>query len=112
MHLCTIELNMAMSAKEAIKDSNVKLLQKLPLDDDIFFAMAKEADLFPLGSGESIAAQPTRAKKVSYFLQYVVEPGAEEYLPKLLIVMKNSGKDDVVKLAGDIQAKLKPGIAM
>jgi len=26
--------------------------------------------------------------------------------------MKNSGKDDVVKLADDIQAKLKPGIAM
>jgi len=25
--------------------------------------------------------------------------------------MKNSGKEDVVKLADDIQAKLKPGIA-
>jgi len=49
---------------------------------------------------------------VSYFLQYVVEPGAEEYLPKLLMVIKNSGKDDVVKLVDDIQAKLKSGIAM
>jgi len=75
---------MAISAKDAINKFNVRLLQKLPLDDEIFFGMAKEADLFPLGSGESIAAQPTRAKKVSHFLRHVVEPGAEEYLPRLL----------------------------
>ena len=108
--LCDIELNMVISAKDAIKNFNVKLLQKLPLEDDIFFGMAKEANLFPLGSGDSIAAEPTRAKKVAYFLRHVVEPGAEEYLPKLLTVMKESEKNDVVQLADDIQAKIEPGM--
>ena len=93
-----------MSAKDAIKQFNVKLLRQLPLENDIFFGMAKQADLFPLDIGDSIAAEPTRAKKVSYFLQHVVEPGAEQYLPKLLKVMKESKAANVVKLADDIQA--------
>ena len=93
-----------MSPSEAINQFNVELLCQLPLESDIFFAMAKRADLFPLDTGDSIAAQPTRAKKVSYFLQHVVEPGAEQYLPKLLKVMKESKVANVVKLADDIQA--------
>ena len=66
--------------------------------------MAKQAYLFPLDTGESIAAKYTRAQKVTYFLQYVVEPGAEEYLPKLLKVMRDSKVANVVRLADDIQA--------
>ena len=93
-----------MSPSEAIKQFNVELLHQLPLESDKFFAMAKQADLFPLDTGDSIAAEPTRAKKVSYFLQHVVEPGAEQYLPKLLKVMKDSKVANVVKLADDIQA--------
>jgi len=88
----------------------VKLVTKLPLDDAIFFGMVKGANLFPLDSGGNIAAQPTRAKKVSYFLQHVVEPGVEERLPKLLEVMKNSEDGDVIKLANDIHAAINPGI--
>ena len=64
---------------------------------------------FPLDTGDSIAAEPTRAKKVSYFLQHVVEPGAEQYLPKLLKVMKESEVANVVKLAYDIQAATRIG---
>ena len=93
-----------MSAREAIIKFNVKLLQQLPLDDDIFFAMVKQVDLFPLDTSDSIAAKPTRAQKVSYFLQHIVEPGAEECLPKLLKVMKESNVVNVVRLADDIQA--------
>ena len=100
---------MAMSAKDVIKKFNVKLLQQLPLDDDIFFGMAKEANLFPGGNAESIAAQPTRAKKVSHFVQHVVEPGADVYLPKLLKVMKESDNDNVNDLADEIQAVMEPG---
>ena len=88
----------------------MELLQHLPLENDIFFAMAKQADLLPLDTGDSIAAEPTRAKKVSYFLQHVVEPGAEQYLPKLLKVMKESKFANVVKLADDIQAATGIGI--
>ena len=93
-----------MSAREAIKKFNMELIQQLPLENDIFFAMAAQAGLFPLDTGDSIAAEPTRAKKVTYFLQHVVEPGAEEYLPKLLKVMRDSNAANVVRLADDIQA--------
>ena len=103
------EVHIKMSAKDAIKKFNVQLLKQLPLDDDMFFAMAKQADLFPLDTGDSIAAKPTRAKKVSYFLQHVAEPGAEEYLPKLLKVMKESKVANVVKLADDIKAAKRIG---
>jgi len=103
---------MAISAQDAIKKFYVKLVKKLPLDDDIFFGMVKQANLFPLDSGDSIiiAEVPTRAKKVCYFLQHVVAPGAEEYLPKLLEIMKNSKDVDVIKLANEIHAAIKPGI--
>ena len=86
MHLT--EVNTKLSAKVAITKLKVKLLQQLPLNSNTFFAMAKQTDLFPLDTSDSIVAEPTRAKKISYFLQHVVEPGAEDYLPKLLKVMK------------------------
>ena len=98
-----------MSARDAITQFNAELVQQLPLENDIFFAMAKQAYLFPLDTGESIAAKSTRAQKVTYFLQHVVEPGAEEYLPKLLKVMKDSKVANVVKLADDIQSATRLG---
>ena len=79
-----------MSAGDVIKQFSVEMVSQLPLEKDIFCAMAKTADLFPLDNGDLIAAEPTRAKKVTYFLQHVVEPGAEVYLPKLLKLMKDS----------------------
>ena len=100
---------MPLSAKDAIKKFNVKLLEELPLENPIFFGMCKTADLFPLGTADGIAAKPTRADKVAYFLQHVVEPGADDYLPKLLKVMKDSKFDNVVELAGKIEAAMKPG---
>ena len=93
-----------MSAGEAIKNFNVKLHRHLPLENHMFFAMVKQADLFPLDTGDAIAAKPTRSEKVAYFLTHTIEPGAEEYLPKLLTVMKKSEFADVVKLADKIQA--------
>ena len=93
-----------IGARDAIKQFNVKLIQQLPLENDIFFAMAKQVGLFPLDTGDSIAAKSTRAQKVTYFLQHIVEPGAEEYLPKLLKVMRDSKVANVVRLADDIQA--------
>ena len=103
MHMFTGK-KVTMSAREAIKQFKVELVQQLPLEDDIFFAMAEQACLFPLDTGNSIAAEPTRAKKESYFLQHVANPGAEEYLPKLLKVMRDTKVANVVRLANDIQA--------
>ena len=100
------------SAKDAIKHFNVELLQELPLENDIFLAMTRRADLFPLDTYDSTAAETTRAKKVAYFLQHVVEPGAEEYLPKLLSVMKESKVANLVRLADDIEAVAGIGMYM
>ena len=100
---------MPLSAKDAIKKHNVELLEKLPFENPIFFGMCKTANLFPLGTAADIEAEPTRAKKVSYFLQHVVEHGADDRLPKLLKVMKESENDVLMKLAVDIQAVLEPG---
>ena len=100
---------MAISAKEAVKKFKVKLLQELPLDDPIFFAMVEEANLFPVGTGDSVRVEKSRAHKVDYFLYHVVQPGPDEYLPKLLKVMRESKVDNVVKLADEIQAALQPG---
>ena len=101
---------MALSAEDAVKQYKVELLKELPLDETIFFAMIQKADLFPLSTGNSIQAKETRAEKVIYFLQHVVEPSANTYLPKLLEVMKNSKVANVEKLAFDIEAALEPGI--
>ena len=98
------------SAKDAIRQFSVELLEQLPLEDVKFFALARRGDLFPLNTGDSIAAMSTRAEKVAYFLQHAVEPGAEEYLPKVLSVMKESKVANLVRLADDI--KVVAGIGM
>ena len=103
---------MAISAKDAVQKFKVELLQELPLDEPIFFAMAERTGLFPMGTGKSIRAQGSRAHKVDYFLYHVVEPGADEYLPKLLEVMKESKVANVMSLADNIQAALCPGICL
>ena len=100
---------MAISPKDAIKKFKVELLQELPLDDPLFFAMAERLDLFPMDIGNIIRAEKSRAHKVDYFLQHVVEPGAEQYLPRLLQVMKESKIANVEKLADDIQKAIAPG---
>ena len=100
---------MAISAKDAVQKFKVELLQELPLDETLFFAMAERAGLFPVGTGDSIRDQGSRADKVDYFLHRVVEPGADEYLPKLLKVMKESKVANVMTLADDIQAAIGPG---
>ena len=94
---------MSMSARDALKVYMVELLRHLPLENEIFFAMAERADLFPLGTGYSIRAKATRAEKVAYFLDHI-RPGADIYLPRLLKVMKESEYYDVVKLSEEISA--------
>ena len=95
---------MARSAKDVIKEYRVKLLQELSLDDQ-FFEMAQSVNLFPSNFGNIYRAK-IKSYGVNYLLRHVVEPRAEEYLPKLLEVMKESQSVNVRKLAYDIQAKL------
>ena len=102
---------MAISSKDAIKKFKVELLQELPLDDPKFFAMAERANLFPMDTGNKIRAEKTRGHKVDYFLQQVVEPEAENYLPRLLQLMKECNIANVEKLADNIQAVVVPGMS-
>ena len=97
---------MALSASEAIKRYYVRLVQEVPLDNKVFYAMAKSASLFPLNVDDEVMAQKTRADKVTYLLQHFVEPGADQYLPILLKVMKNSGVSNVMKLANEIETSM------
>ena len=100
---------MGISAKEAIRKFKVDLLQKLPLEDPVFFAKVDIAGLFPSDTGRSIKAEKTRSHKVDYFIDNVIEPGADEYLPKLLEVMKDSTFANVEILASQILAAMKAG---
>ena len=99
-----------MSVKDVIKQFSVKLYEQLPLENDVFFAKVKQAGMLPHNTGDSIKAEATRAKKVSYLLDHVVEPGAEEYLPKLLKVMRESEFANVVTLANEIEETAKIGM--
>ena len=96
-------------AKDAVRRFNVKLLDQLPLHDPVFYGMLKEAELLPLNTGPSIEALNTRAEKVSYFLQHVIEPAASDTLPTLIKVMKKCKTNNLVKLATKIQAAAEPG---
>ena len=111
MYMCmyVIEGTMPLSAKDAVRKFYVELIEYLPLENPIFFAMAKVANLFPLGTADIIAAKPTRADKAAYFLQYIIEPGADDYLPKLLKVMKRSEVYYLEHLADKIHAALEQG---
>ena len=110
MYIGVIGGNVRVSTRDSIKQFSVKLLEQLPLENDIFFAMAEQAGMFPLNTGDSIKAKPTRAEKVSYLLQHVVQPGVKEYLPKLLNVMRECKVVNVVVLADEIQAATKIGM--
>ena len=106
LNVCVTEGNTKMSAGDVLEQFRVQLYQHLPLDDMVFFARARRASLLPLDTADVIQAIPTRTKKVDYFLQHIIEPGAEEYLPKLLQVMKESNIANVVRLADDIRATI------
>ena len=110
MYVHIVIESMALSARDAITRFNKRLLEQLPLESGVFFAMVKQARLFPQDNADRIAELSTRSEKVSYFLQHVMEPGADVYLPKLLGVMKKSGDSNVVRLADEIQASMKSGI--
>ena len=112
MHICTyvsVVGNMALSAKDVIEKYNVKLMEKLPLENPIFFGMMKEAKLFHLGTDTSISQEPTRAKKVTYYLQHAFSVQPDEDFPILCEVMKKSKISGLVKLAEQIEAEAKPG---
>ena len=100
----------AKSTKEVLQCHKVQLLEILPLESEIFLGRLEEAKLLPQGSGASIRSKSTRDKRTSYFLQHVIEPAADIYLPILLTVMEQSDNLAVSRLANEIKEKLNLGM--
>ena len=100
----------AKNIKEVLKCHKVKLLEILPLESEIFLGKLEEAKILPQDSGASIRSISTRDKKTSYFLQYVIEPAADIYLPILLTVMEKCDHFAVSRLANEIKEKLNLGM--
>ena len=73
MYVHIVIESMTLSAKDAIIHFNTRLLEQLPLESGVFFAMVKQACLFPWDTADRIAELSTRPEKVSYFLQHVIE---------------------------------------
>ena len=96
-------------AKKILRNHKIQLLEILPLERELFLASLDVAELLPNGSGADIRAKSTRNKKVSYFLEEIVIPGADVFLPKLIDVMEKSDDLAVKKLAKDMKGQMKPG---
>ena len=103
--LFIIVINMAgnMSSADAVKKFGVRLLKELPLDEDIFLEMVNDAGLLSLGYKASIKAKGTRAEKVAFFKDNILEPGPDIQLPKLLDVIDDSDDSTAKNLAKDIR---------
>ena len=97
-------------ARNILKNHKVRLLKILPLESELFLGKLDEVDLLPENSGACIRAKGTREDKVSYFLQYVVEPAADIYLPLLISVMEQSDNLAVKRLANDMNTQLTSGV--
>ena len=73
-----------MSPRDAVRKFGPELLEKLPLDNEYFLKRADQVGLLPSGVEAAIKAKGARHDKVAYYLDHVLKPGANEYLPILL----------------------------
>ena len=97
-------------ARKILKDHKLQLLEVLPLENELFLGKLGAVNLLPENSGVYIRAKSIKAEKVSYFLEYVVEPAADIYLPILLSVMEKSDNLAVKRLANDMNTQLTSGV--
>ena len=100
---------MDKSAKGIIKHHKGQLLEKLPLEREQFLTKLENSELLPNSSGTHIRTKITREEKVSYFLEYIVIPGADDHLPKLINVMEQSDDLAVKRLGSDMRKHTKSG---
>ena len=94
--------------KDVVISFYCELIEILPLEDKKFFAKLYQKNLLPLGSGGVIEELKTRQDKVTYFLNSIVIPSPETFLPKLLEVMDTKECDNLAvnSLAKKIETML------
>ena len=95
-----------MTAKQAIKCFNTRLLKELPLDNNIFLGLLGEAELFPFDYEAKIRTLPIRSEKVAFFKEHVLEPGPDLHLPTLLSVIDKCDDFTAKRLAQDIREEM------
>ena len=93
-------------SEKTIRSYKEELLRILPLEREVFLARLEKANLLPEGSGTTIRAKNERDARVSYLLQYVVEPAADVYLPILIDVMEKFNDIAVNRLANKMKESL------
>ena len=94
-----------LSPKDAVTKFGVRLLQELPLENQIVLDLMDSAGLLPLDYKATIRSKTNRTDKVGFFKEKVLgsEPAANIHLPKLLDVMDKSGDLTAQNLAKDIR---------
>lgn len=86
-----------------------QLVQMLPMEDTHFIAKLHTAGLFSGNKKAEVESLSTRAKKVNYFMDYVILPGLPNdrtNLGKLLKVMEKFNDDTLKNLSEQIQKAL------
>ena len=82
------------------------------MDDEYFVAELYSNDLLPGDLKNEIKSLTTSAKKATKFLDDVIQPAVtsnrNEMLNLLLMVMRNSGNNDVIQLAENIYSMINP----
>ena len=96
-----------LSPKDAIKHFGMDLLKVLPLDSVMFLALMNkpETNLLPFNYKDKIRSLSTRAEKVFFFIEKVLEPSPDFFLPALLGVMEKCDDIAVQTLSRDIREK-------
>ena len=82
-----------MSSEEVFKKYGIKLYRALPMDDSDFLKMLKNCDILPEDCRDKLKTQKTKVDKATYYIQHVIRPSAELYLPKLLQAMEQYYKE-------------------
>ena len=85
----------------------VKLIACLPMDDPYFRASLKAAGLLPGNLKDAVTSKSTRAEMAEHFLDKGINNNIDNF-SKLLTVMKNSKRDQLITLVNEIEKESNP----
>ena len=107
-----LQCRLTRNAATIVRKQYPNLVKTLPMDDEYFIAELYANDLLPGDLKNEIKSLTTSAKKAAEFLDRVIEPAVttngDKMFNTLLIVMRNSGNNEVIHLADNIFSMLNP----
>ena len=84
-----------------------KLVACLPMDDVYFRASLVTAGLLPGNLKDAVTSKSTRAEMAEHFLDKGINNNIDNF-SKLLTVMKNSKRDQLITLVNEIEKESNP----